>query len=180
MIVTGDGEVAGLCRSLRNQGRGLDGEWLSHPRAGYNYRMTEMQAALGTAQLKRLDELLERRRSVADVYENSLSEVPGVRTLSDGRPPSSWFVYVILLQEDRNRDRIQNELEKNGIETGRYFPPIHRQPFYRNRFPERDDSFPVTEDVSSRTIALPFHTDLTQEQVSRVVSTLKAAVSGEV
>src|SRR5213076_2314892 len=124
-----------LFRSLRNQGRG-GGEWLRYERLGYNYRMDEMSAALGLAQLRRFDALLGKRQTVADRYTALLSRVDGVTPLLD--PPSgrtrTWFLYAIRLDPQIDRDAVMRGLGARGIMTRPYFWPIHLQPFYVQRF----------------------------------------------
>ncbi len=185
-ITTGEGgavltdreEVAQLCRSLRNQGRSGMG-WLSHERLGYNYRLSEINCALGLAQLQRVDELIEKRRRVAQWYQERLEELEHKGWLH--RPyiapevKMSWFVYVVRLADTftrEDRDRILLALRENGIECANYFPPIHLQPYFRTMGYQPGD-FPVTEHIADRTIALPFHPRLTEEEVDIVVDRLK-------
>jgi perosamine synthetase len=184
MIVTDDGRVAKLCRSWRNQGRGEMGAWLVYEELGYNYRMTEMSAALGVSQMLRLDEILEKRAAVAQRYTEYLSQLdwlhaPVVRDYV--RP--SWFVYVVTLAEGIDREKIIRHLDQRGIPSRAYFPPVHTQPYFRrwqeiskadHHWDWRPGSLPVTESISRRTLALPFHTNLTAEEQERVVAALGA------
>ncbi len=178
IIVTDDAEIASLCRSLRNQGRGEMGAWLEHERLGYNYRLDEMSAALGLSQLKRLEQFLAKREQVARMYTESLKEFDWVRppvTRPDVR--MSWFVYVATLAEGLNRDRVMQAMEERGLPVRGYFSPVHLQPYIRERFGTGPEELPVTEAVARRTIALPFHNNLTGAQVTRVVETLAESVS---
>jgi perosamine synthetase len=174
MITTDSNKIASLCRSMRNQGRDSS-EWLIHDRLGYNYRLDEMSCAMGCAQMQRLDEILTKRREVANLYTELLSSITEVIT-----PPTSvegersWFVYVIQID---NRDRIKKELEERGIQTGVYFPPIHLQPFYKGMFGYKEGDFPVTEEVSKTTLALPFYTTMTEEEVDYIAKNLKEVLS---
>ncbi len=179
MIVTDDASLARACRSMRNQGRGESGAWLEHERLGYNYRMDELSAALGVAQMARLDEILAARARVAAYYDALLADVPGVRPIS-WRPEvgMSWFVYVVLLPPDVDRDRVIAGLREAGVECRPYFSPIHLQPFYRERFGHRPGDFPVCEDVSRRTLALPFHTRLSPGEAEWVVKSLREVLEG--
>jgi len=174
MIVTDEDDLAVLFRSLRNQGRSERAGWLEHDRLGYNYRMSEMTAALGRAQLARLPEMIERRRTVARVYAELLGDVSEVTPLG---PPEderrSWFVYVVRLAEGVDRDNAVSELARRGIQSRAYFPPIHLMPAYRERFGYAPGDFPVTEAVSRTTIALPFHPLLTREDITFVVEALR-------
>lgn len=178
VILTNNDEIAKLCRSLRNQGRGEGDEWLQHERLGYNYRLSDINCALGIAQLERLEEILKKRERVAQMYNERLKSVKGVRIpYVASHVKISWFVYVVRLREEytqADRDRILKELRAHGIGCSNYFSPIHLQPFYRELFGYKPGDFPVTESVAARTIALPFYNDLTEDHVNYVVTTLKA------
>jgi perosamine synthetase len=176
MIVTDDEEVAYLCRSMRNQGRGENNEWLQHERLGYNYRMSDLNCALGIAQLERIEELLEKRAKVAKMYNERLKEAPVVDIpYTSPNVRRSWFVYVVRLHEEYSRDdrdRILQELKDRGIGCSNYFTPIHLQPFYVEMFGFKKGDYPITEHVSERTIALPFYNNLTEKEVDYVVENL--------
>jgi perosamine synthetase len=177
VVLTNNEEIARLCCSLRNQGRGEGEEWLEHERPGYNYRISDINCALGLAQLERLDEILEMRERVAQMYNERLSELEGVQ-LPYVAPhvKLSWFVYVVRLADRyrrEDRDRILHGLRARGIGCSNYFSPIHLQPFYRELFGHKPGDFPVTERVSDRTIALPFYNSLTEGEVEYVVSQLR-------
>ncbi len=178
MIVTDDGDLARLARSLRNQGRSEMGAWLEHERLGYNYRMDEMSAALGVSQLRRLPAHLERRDRVARMYGERLAEIDLVRpprAFPWARP--SWFVYVVTLAPGLDRRPVLEAMERRGIPVRAYFSPIHRQPYIRNEFALECADLPVTEDVARRTVALPFHNRLTEGEVERVVRALREAIA---
>lgn len=177
VVVTDSDEVAALCRSMRNQGRGEMGSWLEHDRLGYNYRMDEMSAALGCSQLARVEELLARRESVARAYTERLAGCPVLTTqvvLPHVR--MSWFVYVVTLAEGVSRDRVIRELEAAGVPARAYFSPVHMQKYIRERGDVRAAALPVTDSVAARTLALPFHNRLTTAQVDYVVARLLEAV----
>ena len=177
VIVTDDPEIARLCRSLRNQGRGETGAWLEHVRLGYNYRMTEMSAALGVSQLRRIDTLLAKRERVAELYTDL------IKSLDSVRPPvvrphvkMSWFVYVVTLAEGLRRDPVMKAMAERGIPTRGYFSPIHLQPYIRELLGTREGMLPVTESVANRTIALPFHSNLSPAEIDSVVEALAECV----
>lgn len=179
MIVTDDEVFAKMCRSLRNQGR--DGmSWLAHARLGYNYRLSEINAALGVAQAQRLEEILESRRRVARLYMHRLMDnryliLP---TITD-KDHMSWFVFVVRLNdlfEVGDRDQIMRELRSEGIGCNNYFPPIHLQPYMVEQFGYKDGDFPITEYVAARTMALPFFAKMTETQVNRVCDVLEKAL----
>jgi perosamine synthetase len=174
MITTNSTRLADLLRSLRNQGRITSSRWLEHVRLGYNYRMDEMSTALGLSQLKRISTLLKKRQTVASWYHQLLEHVQEVETLpAFGDRSRSWFVYVVLLRKGIKRDRVVEKMHRSGIQCGKYFPPIHLQPLYRRQFGYRKGMFPVCEDISRRTLALPFYSSLRKPEVERIVETLK-------
>jgi perosamine synthetase len=177
-VVTDLDEVAALCRSMRNQGRGETGEWLGHERLGYNYRISDISCALGTSQLRRLDDIITLRGQAAERYSALLRDVSEVtpQTVLPEVTRMSWFVYVVRLDDrfTRNdRDWLITWLADHGIQTRPYFTPIHLQPFYVEQFGYKPGDFPVTERVSARTISLPFFTMISQEQQEQVVASLK-------
>lgn len=177
MIVTDDAELAEMCRSLRNQGRGADGEWLAHPRLGFNYRLSEINAALGLSQLGRIESILAARHAVAQRYIEALSEVRCVQTLTTpGGMKRSWFVFVVRILPPADRDRVMRTLRDAGIQCRPYFAPIHLQPFYVKRFGFAEGDFPATEAAARQTLALPFHNSLSERDLGRVVSVLRKAV----
>ncbi len=158
ILVTDNEELARLARSMRNQGRGESGEWLDHERLGYNFRMDELSAALGCSQMERIGEILKKRSKVAEMYNQKLAEIEEVKIpyISPYTTKMSWFVYVIRLDKDINRDSVIEYLNQEGVQCKPYFTPIHLQPFYKKMFGYKEGDFPVTEDVTGRTIALPF------------------------
>lgn len=178
MIVTDDAALANLCRSYRNQGRDVQSGWLSHPRMGFNYRLSDIQCALGLAQLRRVNEIIETRRRVRDWYVERLAgddriELQFVRPESD----VSWFVFVVKLADrysPEDRDRVLHGLRSRGVGCSNYFAPIHLQPFYVERFGYKPGDFPVCERVAARTVALPFHHEMTKELVGRVCDEMQA------
>lgn len=177
MLVTDDGQVARLAYSMRNQGRAQTSSWLQHDRLGFNYRMDEMSAALGLSQLSRINEILQRRAEVASWYAEALAEVDGVEALAEVEGTTrSWFVYVVLLDKGHQRPEVMARLENWGVECRAYFPPIHLQPLYRDLFGYRAGDFPVTEDIASRTLALPFYNALLFEDVEFIVEQVARAI----
>ena len=200
MIVTDDDHIAQTCRTLRNQGRveitdseelsvpsssSMGGSWLEHERLGYNYRLSEIACALGIAQMERLDAFLEARREVAGLYMQHLMDweeliLPTVPL--DGSVDMSWFVFVVRLSDlygQVERDRILSGMTRHEIGVGNYFPCIHLQPYYRQRFGYEKGSFPIAESVSQRTIALPFFNRLDEPQVNLIVHTLQVMIQRE-
>lgn len=178
MIVTDDDEWAALFRSLRNQGRDVFDGWLNHTRLGYNYRMDEMSAALGLAQLQRIEELLEKRARVAAWYSERIDEIPGLEKpyIAPTTTRMSWFVYVIRCADGIDRNRLIDYLKEQGIPSRAYFTPIHLQPFYRERFGWQRGDLPNTEKAGDTFLALPFSGVMTEEQVEYVCRKLREGV----
>jgi perosamine synthetase len=181
MIVTRDDHLAELCRSMRNQGRAAGAGWLAHARLGYNYRLSDINGALGLAQLARLPEFLAARRRVAQRYIEKLSELDEVVLPAPYREGEmSWFVFVVRLADrfsQGQRDRLLESLRAQGIGTNNYFSPVPLQPFYREQFGYKPGDFPVTDRISARTFALPFYNRLTPEDQDLVVACLRQALA---
>lgn len=176
-LLTNDAALAARFRRLRNQGRDASAGWLDHAETGYNYRLSELACALGRVQLARLDEILMNRAEAARRYDDLLRDIPGLERppLAVARRSLSWFVYVVRLPEGADRARVQAELAAAGIATGLYFPPIHRQPSWREH-PSARVSLPVTESLAVRTLALPFWTRIDAETQKHVARTIVRAL----
>jgi perosamine synthetase len=178
-VVTHSEEEWQLLRSLRNQGRTYDtGAWFDHVRLGYNYRWTDIQAAVGIAQLEKLDRILELRAAAAARYNGLLSGFDGVETplADDADHTRSWFVYVVKLAPGVDRGAVMAELRAQGIGTAEYVPCVHLQPFMREQYGFGEGMCPVAEDVCSRTLALPFFTQIKAEDQERVIDALRAVL----
>ena len=180
MILTNRDDVATLCRSMRNQGRDEGQGWLEHARLGFNYRLSDIHCALGLVQLSRIEDLLAKRAAVADLYQERLSLLDDLLLpVGPKQGRLSWFVYVVRLADRftrADRDRILLVLRENGIGCNSYFAPIHLQPFYIEQFGFKVGDFPVAEHISERTIALPFFTAMTPDQVTQVADCLTQAI----
>ena len=178
MLTSGDDAVLEQARSERNQGRGSDMDWLSHDRLGFNYRMSDVTAAIGVAQVERLDGLLAERARVASLYGARLSSIEGLELPCEdaGAERRSWFVYVVQVPEGVDRDGVIAGLAKAGVASKAYLPVIHLQPFYRERFGFRGGEFPVAEAVAARSIALPFFTAMGESEVERIAGALEEAM----
>ncbi len=181
MIVTNHQEWDTLFRSLRNQGRDVFDAWLNHSRLGYNYRLDEMSAALGLAQLQRIDELLAKRAQIAASYNERIDEIPGISKpyIHPNTTRMSWFVYVIRCQDGVSRNQLMEYLGERGIASRPYFTPIHLQPFYQERFGWRRGDLPNTEKAGDTSLALPFSGIMTEDQVDYVCEHLRAGVQAQ-
>jgi perosamine synthetase len=189
VLVTPDEEVAQRVVSERNQGRPPenDGE-VEHDRLGFNYRLSDLQAAVGIAQVERLDELLNARDDVAAMYRERLTQLgaepAGEHENHDivlpcenrGDERRGWFVFVVQLPTGADREAVIASLAESGIASKAYLPCIHLLPPYRERFGFAGGEFPVAERVSERSLALPFFTSMTDGQVDRVCTALGEAL----
>lgn len=175
-ITTDNDALARTCRSLRNQGRSAEGR-MRHGRLGYNYRLDEMSAALGCAQLDRLDERMERRSAVAERYREALAPLTDHLHLPihPDDETRSWFVYVVRLRDhfaDEARDQLMESLHAEGIGCAPYFPPIHLQPHHREKLGHVPGDFPNCEQTALRTLALPFFGRLNRSQIDHIAQVL--------
>lgn len=175
MLATNNKKIYELSCSLRNQGRAENMQWLDHKRLGYNYRMDEMSAAVGLAQLEKIDFMIKERRKIADWYNKHLGDCKDkLQTPKTGKNNThSWFVYVVQLDEKINRDEMIEKLDKEGISTKPYLPSVHLFSFYKNKFGYKKGNFPVSELVSRQALALPFYIGLTEEDVKYICQKLK-------
>lgn len=175
VITTDDARAADLMRALRNQGRASGDTWLQHTYLGYNYRLDEMSAALGTAQMGRLDELLRNRDQVARWYSDRLAEIPGVEipAIEPFTTRMSWFVYVVHFDPKVDRDHLARRINARHIPVRPYFLPIHLQPYMVDRFGFQPGDFPNTESLGRRGLALPFSGIMAEEQVESVCQVLR-------
>ncbi|HTC61994.1 MAG TPA: DegT/DnrJ/EryC1/StrS family aminotransferase [Candidatus Saccharimonadales bacterium] len=180
MITTDDDRVAELCRSMRNQGRDSDGAWLRHVRLGYNYRLSELHAALGLAQLERVDSILSSRAEVADHYTRMLKGTAQLQLLeTDPRMKRSWFVYIIRFQSnspEKLREHVRTVLREKEIATQIYFTAIHQQPFYLKCQSGGISSLPHTERAANECLAIPFHSRLSETEIKFVCDSIREAL----
>ena len=179
MIVTGNARLAERMRALRNQGRYQSADWFQHQELGFNYRLSEINCALGVEQLKRIDAILAMREEVAHRYERQLRDVAEITLPDSGNSDSrySWFVYVVRLKREgipALRDIVAAYLQSRNIGCGRYFAPIHLQPAYEQW--RNSAHLPITEEEARTTLALPFFNRLTCEQTQQVCEALRAAL----
>jgi dTDP-4-amino-4,6-dideoxygalactose transaminase len=179
MIVTNNDAWNQLFRSLRNQGRDTFNAWLNHTRLGYNYRLDEMSAAIGLAQLQRIEELLENRSQVARWYNERLSDVAYIQqpSLAPTTTQMSWFVYVVRVLPPLMRNELMQTLAEANIPSRPYFTPIHLQPFYRDTFGYQEGDFPVTEELGTISLALPFSGIMTEKQVDYVCEHVRSVLA---
>ena len=178
MVTTHSEDEWRLLRSLRNQGRADAGGWLEHARLGFNYRLDDVRSAIGVGQLERLEDILSARAAVAARYSELLADVPGLvlPCADDADHERSWFVYVVSLPRVAGREAVIASLDEHGVQTARYLPCIHLQPYMRERFGYGPGLCPVAEEWSARTLALPFHARLQADDQAYVAGALAAAL----
>jgi perosamine synthetase len=176
MIVTSDKSLAEVCKSIRAHGRTELGGWLYHDKLGYNCKLDEMSAAMGLVQMKRIKSLLEKRRIVAEKYMKKLQDVEGIIfPHSPDYSTRSWFVFFVTFKKDI-RKAVMDYLKESKIGCRDYFSPIHLQPLYRKELGCKEGDLPITEDISKRTLALPFYGNMEEEEIDYVVKKLREAL----
>ncbi len=178
MVTTGDAAVKARIDSERNQGRAPDMGWLDHDRLGFNYRLSDIACAIGLAQLERLDGMLAGRARAAASYREALAGIEGLELPCEdaGGDRRGWFVFVVQLPRDADRDATIRALRERGVQSKPYLPAIHLMSYYRDTFGHREGEFPVCEDVAARSVALPFFPELTEGQIERVAAALQAVL----
>jgi perosamine synthetase len=175
MVVTNNEEFAERARMLRDQAFEKEKRFW-HRRLGFNYRMTNLQAAVGVAQLEHIDEYVESRRRNASLYTSMLSEVDGITTPREAEwAKNVYWMYMILAEDDfgMSRDDLMEHLKNDGIGTRTAFYPVHQQPLYSKRF--SGETFPVADELSRKGFYLPSSSGLKKEQIEQVVESIKSA-----
>jgi perosamine synthetase len=175
MVTTADAAVKARIDSERNQGRAPDMGWLDHDRLGFNYRLSDIACAIGLAQLDRLDDMLAGRARAAAGYRAALADIEGLELPCEdsGGDERGWFVFVVQLPRDADRDATIRALRERGVQSKPYLPAIHLMTYYRETFGHREGEFPVCEDVAARSVALPFFPELSESQIERVAVALR-------
>ncbi len=172
MIVTADAKLAETCAKIRNQGQ--EKRYL-HTHLGYNYRMTEMQAAIGNVQLGKFEASLKEKTRLAKRYDQLLKNIPGIETpfIPEYVTQHAWYMYTVSCASQDLRDRIVKDLDERNIETRLSFPPIHDQPYYRERFGYDKNLLPVTYDAWSKLINIPLWAGMGDERQDFIIAALK-------
>jgi len=186
MALTNDAGLAARMDRLRSHGitrePGLmthapDGPWYYQQlELGWNYRMTELQAALGLSQMDRLDAFISRRRALADAYDAALKDLPLRLPGRQVGADSSWHLYVIRLDDPAPRRGLFEALRAAGIGVNLHYIPVHLQPYYRDMGFGPGD-FPVSEEYYARAISIPLHAGLTDDEQAQVVAALAEALA---
>jgi perosamine synthetase len=178
IIVTNDKGFADVCRSMSNQGRAIDMQWLTHERLGYNYRLDELSAAVGVAQIDKLEFLIAERRKVVEAYLRILNDVDGIvlPKIKEGNT-HTWFVFPVMVKDGLDRDKLIEELRTEGVASKAYFSPcIHLQPFYR-AMGYKEGDFPVAEKLSRSMFILPLFIGLSEDDILTIKKALQRAIA---
>lgn len=184
VATTNNPMLANTMQRLRSHGITRDESLMTEPshggwyyqqlELGFNYRMSELHAALGVSQLKRLTEFVAKRKELAKIYDQQLSELPIILPEQLATTESSWHLYIIQLEldkVDKTHQQVFNELRKNGIGVNLHYIPVHTQPYYKTiGFKEGD--FSEAEQYYKHAISIPLHHGLTENQHNYVIKTL--------
>lgn len=179
MVTTNNDEHAERLRVLRNQGQ--EGRY-NHTVLGYNYRMTDIQASIGSAQLNRIQFTVHDKQRIAERYDDVFSSHPLINSpfLPSYVTQHSWYMYAVALENSVPRDRVVKELENAGIETRLSFPPIHLQPFYQECFGYVNEDYPISVRAWSQLLDIPIWPGLPEDVQDRVISSLISTVESVV
>lgn len=174
-IITNNDKIAKITRELRNQGRTEEDIWMQHKILGYNYRLNELGAAIGSVQMDRIDEILDKRALVARSYNQKLKNIKGINlpNISPNTTRMSWFIYAIRLDETLDRDLMMRHLISKGIGCRPYFTPIHTQEYIAAGYGYKEDDFPNTIKASKSHIALPFHNNISGAEIDYIAEVIK-------
>lgn len=182
MIITNNKKIYEICGSLRNQGRAKNDQWLDHKYLGYNYRLDEMSAALGVSQLVKLDFMIRERRKIAGWYNKILVPYSGAiqAPATAAENTHAWFVYVVKIKIKKiNRNLLIKKLKKLGISTRPYLPSIHLFDFYKKKFGFKKGDFPIAEEMSAYSLALPIYLGLTEKDCEYIINKLLYQIYGQ-
>jgi len=182
MVVSSDSRCKAIVDSERNQGRAPDMGWLDHDRLGFNYRISDLQSALGVAQLRRLNEMLAGRAEAARLYAAALAELELVELPAAEWEGGSrgWFVYVVQLNASVDRNSVIEKLRSAMVDCKPYLPALHLMPHIAQASGAKRGEFPVTESAGAHGLALPFFPEIGEAQIARVAEVLTEAVASSV
>jgi len=181
MVVTNDEEIAERAKSLRNLSFPKEKRIYQHPEVGYNYRMTNIQSAIGLAQLEKIEELIERRRKNAHLYNSLLKDVDGITLpIEKEWAKNVYWMYSILIEDEYgiSRDELMERLMKKGIDTRTFFIPMHQQVVFENMKLFKGERYPVAEELSRKGMYLPSSSGLKEEEINFVCNEIKKIIRG--
>ena len=173
MVCTNDSKLYDLVVRLKGQGLAKGKEYF-HDIIGYNYRMTNICAALGFAQLERINEILKEKERLITEYKKNLESIPVSIHQEVGNVKHSYWMFTILAASEKERDKLRKHLSENGIETRPTFHPVHTMPMYLEKI-----KFPVAEDLGKRGINLPSYPDLTNKDIQFITSKISSFYNGK-
>jgi perosamine synthetase len=177
MITTNDPLLADKIMLLRNHGGTKKGRWYQYERAGFNYRLSELQSAMGVAQMEKLSAIITRRRELAATLSDMLASIPFLRLPSEPKWNGHIYQsYVILVDERLNRDQIVEEMKTHGIETSIGTYALHDQPFFQSQYGYKSGELPNSHVAFMHSIALPFYPQMNNDDLNLIVETLKMAI----
>ncbi|MDH7513666.1 MAG: aminotransferase class I/II-fold pyridoxal phosphate-dependent enzyme [Clostridiales bacterium] len=179
MVVTDDDALAERARRLKDLAHDPERRFL-HTELGFNYRMTNLQAAIGVAQLEEIDRFIAIKREMAQTYQELLSGVPGLVCPQEKEwARSVYWMYTVLVEKEfgLSRDELMRQLRERGVDTRTFFVPCHKQPLFQAKAEYRKLSFPVSEALSEKGLYLPSGLALTKGQMKRVVAEIKKIAS---
>jgi dTDP-4-amino-4,6-dideoxygalactose transaminase len=171
-IVTNDDSLAEKCRMWRNHGQVFQNEERHFPVAGLNYRMTEIQAAIGQVQLKKFPEILKRRREIASHYLSKLSNFLGI-SLPANNPEHTWQTFMIVLETKFDRSEIIDKLARRGIGTGAGSVSAHCLKVYQDEFSYKGSDLPISNRLNSQGLAVPLYSGMMDQDVCRCITELR-------
>lgn len=180
MITTNDDRLAEKIRLLRSHGGVRVGNWYEYEAAGFNYRLSDIQGAVGVAQMEKLPMLVEKKRAMAYALTERICELPGVRTPSE--PSWSGHIYqsyVILVDEAFDRNRIVEDMRAGGVETTLGTYALHDQPFFQRAYGYRPGQLPNSHAAFTRTITLPLYPQLTESELDTIAVALRSAIAAQ-
>jgi perosamine synthetase len=181
IVVTDDRELAKLCRTLMNHAFSEERHFW-HQHIGFNYRMTNLQAAVGLAQMERIDEFIEAKRRNAALYKKHLQGIPGIH-LPPEKPwvKNVYWMFGLLLDEEygMSRDDLQARLLEKGIETRTFFIPMHQQPVYREMGLFIGEEYPIADRLGEWGLYLPSSTTLKEEEIRYIADSVRSARDGD-
>jgi perosamine synthetase len=174
MIVTDNQEIAESCLAMRDQGRSLKKDWINNVTLGFNFRMTEIQAAFGREQLKKMDKILKRRESIAEKYSVGFQDIEKLSVPNqESFDKRSWFLYFVVLKTSEIRDMVHKALFNRGITSSKnYFPPVYDFPMYKNHKKDCKN----TEIISKTLLALPMFYEMTDRQINKIIDVIKKSL----
>lgn len=176
MVVTNSKAIADRAKSLRNLSFPEGKRIFLHSEVGYNYRMTNLQAAIGLGQLERIEQLAEMRRKNARIYNSLLRDMPGITLPPEKEGVKNvYWMYSILVGREFgvSRDELMDELHKKGVETRPFFIPMHLQPVFRNMGLFHEEKYPVAEELSVRGLNLPSSSGLKETEIRYVCDAIR-------